>query len=123
MRQLINYNRLLDEKIKKFRRRLATSKLKPRRQFVIPETDSTNFRAKLVKLGDQLKRNNLEKAELMLTILAASVMSITFLLIVHTMRRILLLEMKFYKRYEYAMKEKLKKKLQKRKSSITINVH
>ena len=96
MRQLINYNRLLDEKIKKFRRRLATSKLKPRRQFVIPETDSTNFDAKLVKLEDKVKRNKLEKAKLMLKILAASIMSITFLLMAYKMRRILMVLMKTY---------------------------
>ena len=124
MRQLNNYNRLLDEKIKKFRTRLAISKLKPRREFVVPETDSANFHTKVTELEEKFKRNKIEKAKLILKILAASVMSTTFLLIAHTMRRILLLSMKFYKRYENAMKRKLKRKLQKRKSTrITINVH
>ena len=120
MRQLINYNRLLDEKIKKFRRRLATSKLKPRRQFVIPETDSTNFHAKLVKLEDKVKRNKLEKAKLMLKILAASIMSITFLLMAYKMRRILMVLMKTYD-LKKVLKQKRKKKTKKRNSKITVN--
>ena len=120
MRQLINYNRLLDEKIKKFRRRLATSKLKPRRQFVIPETDSTNFDAKLVKLEDKVKRNKLEKAKLMLKILAASIMSITFLLMAYKMRRILMVLMKTYD-LKKVLKQKRKKKTKKRNSKITVN--
>ena len=121
MRQLINYNRLLDEKIKKFRRRLATSKLKPRRQFVIPETDSTNFDAKLVKLEDKVKRNKLEKAKLMLKILAASIMSITFLLMAYKMRRILMVLMKTYD-LKKVLKQKRKKKTKKRNSKITVNI-
>ena len=123
MRQLNNYNRLLDEKIKKFRTRLVISKLKPRRKILIPEIDSTNIHTKVIELEEKFKRTKMEKAKLMLNILAASVMSTTFLLIAHTMRRILLLSMKFYKRYENAMKRKLKRKLQKRKSRITTNVH
>ena len=92
MRQLTNFDRLLDAKIEKFH---STIKIKPRILFILPDAD--HFQEFLrQKIKEKEKRDRLKKAKMIIKINAALVMTISFILIVYVMKQILTTRKKTY---------------------------
>ena len=118
MRRLTNYNRLLDIKIEKFNSLLSID-IKPRVLFILP--DASSFVEYLnQKIKEKEKRDRLKKAKMLIKIIAALVMSISFLLIARTMKQMLVARTKRYKLRKAAIEEaKRRRKKKKRGTKIT----
>ena len=119
MRRLTNFNRLLDIKIEKFNSLLSLG-IKPRVLFILP--DASSFVEYLnQKIKDKKKRDRLKKAKMLIKIIAALVMSISFLLIARTMKQMLAARTKRYKlRKARIEKAKRRRKKKKRRTKVTI---
>ena len=120
MRRLVNYNRMLDEKISKFTvlKPLSTNR---RFIFVFPEVDIEAYIAR--KIQDKEKLKLLKKMKSLFKTFSAMVMSITFIFLMKIMRKMLAAKIKNYQQKKIK-REKLKKRKRekKRNSSITIDV-
>ena len=121
MRQLTNFDRLLDAKIEKFH---STIKTKPRILFILPDSD--HFQEYLrQKIKDKEKRDRLKKAKMIIKIIAALVMTISFLLIALIMKRMLTsrnknFELKKAKVEKAKRKKQIKKRNKKKRQSKLI---
>ena len=101
MRRLLNYNRLLDQKIANFD---SPVEVKARILFILPDAD--NFQKYLnEKIKDKEKRDRLKKAKMVIKINAALVMTISFLLITRLMKRLLDLRTRNYELRKARRKE------------------
>ena len=120
MRRLVNYNRMLDEKISKFTvlKPLSTNR---RFIFVFPEVDIEAYIAR--KIQDKEKLKLLKKMKSLFKTVSAMVMSITFVFLMKIMRKMLAAKIKNYQQKKIK-REKLKKRKRetKRNSNITIDV-
>ena len=120
MRRLVNYNRMLDEKIYKFAvlKPLSTNR---RFIFVFPEVDIEAYIAR--KLQDKEKLKLLKRVKSIFKTVSAMVMSITFISLMKIMRKMLAAKNKNYQ-LKKIKREKLKKRRRKKKrnSNITIDV-
>ena len=120
MRRLVNYNRMLDEKISKFTvlKPLSTNR---RFIFVFPEVDIEAYIAR--KIQDKEKLKLLKKMKSLFKTVSAMVMSITFIFLMKIMRKMLAAKIKNYQQKKIK-REKLKKRKRekKRTSNITIDV-
>ena len=85
MRRLLNYNRLLDQKIAKFD---SPVEIKSRILFLLPDADKIREYLK-EKIKEKEKRDRLKKAKMVIKINAALVMTISFILITRLMKRLL----------------------------------
>ena len=109
-KRLQNFDRLLDEKIEKFNNLTMSVVFNRRMLFLLPDID--NFDAYIEqKIEDKKKQEQLTKAKLVIKMIAALVMSVSFLLIAKTMYQMLSTEVK---RFDLA---KVKKQKAKRKKS------
>ena len=91
--RLKNFNRLLDIKIEKLKVSSETVQLNRRMIFLFP--DVSNIEAYIEqKLKDKKKQDQLKNAKLVIKMIAALVMSISFLLIARIMKRILMMKVK-----------------------------
>ena len=116
-KRLQNFDRLLEEKIEKFNNLTTSVKLNRRMLFLLP--DINNFDAYIEqKIEDKKKQEQLTKAKLVIKMIAALVMSVSFLLIAKTMYQMLSTEVK---RFDLAkvIKEKTKPKKLKKKKRIS----
>ena len=120
MRRLVNYNRMLDEKISKFTvlKPLSTNR---RFIFVFPEVDIEAYIAR--KIQDREKLKLLKKMKSLFKTVSAMVMSITFIFLMKIMRKMLAAKYKNYQ-LKKIKSEKLKKRKRekKRNSNSTIDV-
>ena len=120
MRRLVNYNRMLDEKISKFTvlKPLSTNR---RFIFVFPEVDIEAYIAR--KIQDKEKLKLLKKMKSLFKTVSAMVMSITFVFLMKIMRKMLAAKIKNYQQKKIK-REKLKKRKRekKRNSNSTIDV-
>ena len=117
IKRLQNFDRLLDEKIEKFNNLSSSVKFNRRMLFLLPGID--NFDAYIEqKIEDKKKQEQLTKAKLVIKMIAALVMSVSFLLIAKTMYQMLSTEVK---RFDLAkvIKEKTKRKKLKKKKRIS----
>ena len=116
-KRLQNFDRLLEEEIEKFNNLTTSVKLNRRMLFLLP--DINNFDAYIEqKIEDKKKQEQLTKAKLVIKMIAALVMSVSFLLIAKTMYQMLSTEVK---RFDLArvINEKTKRKKLKKKKRIS----
>ena len=115
MRRLTNYNKILDEKMTEFNLGVILN-VQPRFLFVFPDASSLEEFIKR-KIRDEEKQKLLKTVKIFTKIIAALVMSISFLLINRTLKRILMTAIKTYElRKSRKEKSKRKNKNQKRQS-------
>ena len=115
MRRLRNYNKILDVKMTNFKLSSVLN-LQPRFLFVFPDASSLEEFIKR-KIRDEEKQKLLKTVKIFTKIIAALVMSISFLLINRTLKRILMTTIKTYElRKSRKEKTKRKNKNQKRQS-------
>ena len=120
MRRLTNYNKILDEKMTEFN--LGILNVQPRILFVFPDANSFEEYIER-KIKDKQKQELLKKFKMLTKIIAALVMSISFLFIVKTVTRILTTLTKSYNlKKDKKEKVKRKNKQNKRKSEDIIDL-
>ena len=113
IKRLQNFDRLLDEKIEKFHNLSSSVKFNRRMVFLLAGID--NFDAYIEqKIEDKKKQEQLTKAKLVIKMIAALVMSVSFLLIAKTMYQMLSTEVKWFDLAK-VKKQKAKRKKSKKK--------
>ena len=121
MRRLTNYNKILDEKMTEFNLGIILN-VQPRILFVFPDANSFEEYIER-KIKDKQKQELLKKFKMLTKIIAALVMSISFLFIVKTVTRILTTLTKSYNlKKDKKEKVKRKNKQNKRKSEDIIDL-
>ena len=113
-KRLQNFDRLLEEKIEKFNNLTTSVKLNRRMLFLLP--DINNFDAYIEqKIEDKKKQEQLTKAKLVIKMIAALVMSVSFLLIAKTMYQMLSTEVKWFDLAKVKIQKAKRKKSKKKK--------
>ena len=115
MRQLTNYNRILEEKMNEFKKQSFLPDFKSRMVFLFP--DVTNFDEYVRrKIQDKKKLDQLQKAKSLVKIISCLVMSVSFILVGKISDRILKIKTSSYI-LSKKRKAKAKRKTKKRKQS------
>ena len=115
MRQLTNYNRILEEKMNEFKKQSFLPDFKSRMVFLFP--DVTNFDEYVRrKIKDKKKLDQLQKAKYLVKIISCLVMSVSFILVGKISDRILKIKISSYFLSKKS-KAKAKRKKEKRKQS------
>ena len=113
MRQLKNYNRILDERINEFYKQILLASIRSRMVFLFP--DASDFDEYISrKIQDKKKLDHLQKAKSIVKIISCLVMSVSFILVGKTLDRILKIKTSSYVLAK-KRKEKTKRKKKKRK--------
>ena len=108
LERLVNFNKILDIKIQKMEISVLELIINKRILFFLP--DDSNIEVYIEqKLKDKKKQDKLKKAKLLIKMITSLVMSVSFLLIANTIRRILNINIKGFDLAKIR-KEKAKRK-------------
>ena len=113
MRQLTNYNRILDERMNEFYKKSFLASIKSRMVFLFPDVnDFDEYISR--KIQDKKKLDQLQKAKSIVKIISCLVMSVSFILVGKTLDGILKIKTSSYVLAKNR-KEKAKRKKKRRK--------